>query len=339
MEALKQRAKELLEQGEVKAVLGYAKGTGPSVARSLSVKQGRADALVLDARLHAEPRCLCDQAGGEALGEGWPWSPSLRLSALCCSSWLNVSCGMGKLLVLATDGSGSPGNHQCFRLEEHLALKATELDPKDKAMLERLQAMTREERWGFWQKELSRCMKCYACRNSCPMCYCEHCTMDCNRPQWVPVASHALGIWNTTWSGPCTWRASLRECGECGRACPVGIPVHLLTLRRSDHPRAVWATGRAEGEAGLRALHLQDRRQRILHSVGRNGKYFQTLPRIAVQASSARSGKDGRRLLAPVDSDGRVELNEVEVLPRWPRTTCRRSSPPRRSSSPRWNGC
>ena len=62
------------------------------------------------------------------------------------------------------------------------------------------------------------------------MCYCEHCTMDCNRPQWVPVASHGIGnleyhiVRTMHLAGRCV------ECGECGRACPVGIPVHLLAF-------------------------------------------------------------------------------------------------------------
>jgi L-lactate utilization protein LutB len=94
--------------------------------------------------------------------------------------------------------------------------------------------MSREERWAFWQKELSRCMKCYACRNSCPMCYCEHCTMDCNRPQWVPVASHTIG--NLEYHMVRTMHLAGRcvQCGECGRACPVGIPVHLLTYSAEE---------------------------------------------------------------------------------------------------------
>ncbi len=69
------------------------------------------------------------------------------------------------------------------------------------------------------------------------MCYCERCTMDCNRPQWVPVASHALGnleyhlVRAMHLAGRCV------ECGSCGQACPVGIPIHLFTVFAEESVR------------------------------------------------------------------------------------------------------
>jgi ferredoxin len=106
-----------------------------------------------------------------------------------------------------------------------------ELAPDEEAALERLENMTREERWHFWQEQTSRCIKCYACRASCPMCYCHKCTVECNQPQWISVPSHELG--NLEWhimramhlAGRCV------NCGDCFRACPVGIPLNLLTQR------------------------------------------------------------------------------------------------------------
>ena len=35
-----------------------------------------------------------------------------------------------------------------------------------------LEAMTPEERFAFWRKELSKCIRCNACRNVCPACSC-----------------------------------------------------------------------------------------------------------------------------------------------------------------------
>jgi formate dehydrogenase (coenzyme F420) beta subunit len=101
----------------------------------------------------------------------------------------------------------------------------------DQAAIKKIEAMTMEERFAYWRAELARCIKCYACRASCPMCYCSRCTVDCNQPQWVPVASHEQG--NFEWhlvramhlAGRCV------ECGECGRACPLDIPIHLLTMK------------------------------------------------------------------------------------------------------------
>ena len=58
--------------------------------------------------------------------------------------------------------------------------------------------------------------------------------MDCNQPQWVPVPAHALGnleyhvVRAMHLAGRCV------QCGDCGRACPVGIPVHLLNQKLSS---------------------------------------------------------------------------------------------------------
>jgi len=94
----------------------------------------------------------------------------------------------------------------------------------------RIEALPPEERLEFWKSELERCIRCYACRNSCPLCVCkDFCSAESREPLWI---SHAHGI-KEKWlwqvfhvlhvAGRCT------GCGECERACPVGIP--LLTIR------------------------------------------------------------------------------------------------------------
>jgi ferredoxin len=86
-----------------------------------------------------------------------------------------------------------------------------------------------EERLSYWQKEFSRCIRCYACRNACPMCVCQDsCIAESRDPHWISQKSslnekfmfhmiHALHL-----AGRCV------ECGECVRACPMDIPVNTL---------------------------------------------------------------------------------------------------------------
>lgn len=97
--------------------------------------------------------------------------------------------------------------------------------------LEELEDMSLEERFQFWEKEMSRCLRCYACRNSCPLCVCrDHCAADSREPHWISqddsprekLMFQIMHVFHT--AGRCT------ECGECERACPVGIP--LLSLRQ-----------------------------------------------------------------------------------------------------------
>ncbi|MBK8792131.1 MAG: 4Fe-4S dicluster domain-containing protein [Holophaga sp.] len=229
MEALKQKAKELLQKGDVKAVLGYAVGTGNVRRPHFARTPEQVDRLVLDEKCTQNLATYLTKHEVKHLGKvavvALP-ATQRALLQLVAERQLRDDA----ICLLAMDGTEVKVLPSGAAVEQHLALKTDAMPTADKAMIEKLMAMTREQRWAYWQQELSRCVKCYACRNSCPMCYCEHCTMDCNRPQWVPVASHALGNLEYHMVRAMHLAGRCVECGECGRACPVGIPVHLLTF-------------------------------------------------------------------------------------------------------------
>ncbi|MGH4036675.1 MAG: 4Fe-4S dicluster domain-containing protein [Sphaerochaeta sp.] len=96
----------------------------------------------------------------------------------------------------------------------------------------KIEAMEPEERYEFWRGELSRCIRCNACRDVCPACTCEHCVFD-NQESGVEqkVASndfeenqfHIIRAFHV--AGRCT------DCGECSRVCPEHIPLHLLNRK------------------------------------------------------------------------------------------------------------
>ena len=100
--------------------------------------------------------------------------------------------------------------------------------------IDQLKAVTQEQRWDFWKNEFSRCIRCYACRNICPACFCERCFVEETEPQWVmPVPRWQDNlifqvIRNIHVAGRCT------DCGECERACPVNIPLRSLTKEMYD---------------------------------------------------------------------------------------------------------
>ena len=99
-------------------------------------------------------------------------------------------------------------------------------------MVEKLEAMTPDERFAFWRGELSRCIRCNACRNVCPACTCEQCVFDnphSGVSQKAAVTSfeenmfHIIRAFHV--AGRCT------DCGECSRVCPQGIPLHLFNRK------------------------------------------------------------------------------------------------------------
>lgn len=99
----------------------------------------------------------------------------------------------------------------------------------DYADLAALEQLSTQERFDFWKRQMGRCIRCYACRNACPLCVCKHvCLADSREPHWLSAEAtlqekwlfqvmHALHL-----AGRCT------ECGECQRSCPMGIPILLL---------------------------------------------------------------------------------------------------------------
>lgn len=98
--------------------------------------------------------------------------------------------------------------------------------------VDRLESMTEDERFAFWQNELSRCIRCNACRDVCPACTCEKCVFDNPKSGVENKAAadsfeekmfHIIRAFHV--AGRCT------DCGECSRVCPQHIPLHLLNRK------------------------------------------------------------------------------------------------------------
>ncbi|MBQ3847253.1 MAG: 4Fe-4S dicluster domain-containing protein [Clostridia bacterium] len=100
------------------------------------------------------------------------------------------------------------------------------------AEVEKLEAMTPAERYEFFKGELSRCIRCNACRNVCPACSCRKCVFDstkfdsaqkANSDSFEEKMFHIIRAFHV--AGRCT------DCGECSRVCPQGIPLHLFNRK------------------------------------------------------------------------------------------------------------
>ena len=118
----------------------------------------------------------------------------------------------------------------------------------------KLESMTADERFAFWQNELSRCIRCNACRDVCPACTCEKCVFD-NPNSGVENKSPANSFEERMFhiirafhvAGRCT------DCGECSRVCPQNIPLHLLNRKFIKDINEFYGEYQAGEEIGSRA--------------------------------------------------------------------------------------
>lgn len=96
----------------------------------------------------------------------------------------------------------------------------------------KLEAMSPEERFSFWREELSRCIRCNACRNVCPACSCEKCVFD-NPDSGVRNKAAADSFEENMFHIIRAFHVASRctDCGECSRVCPQRIPLHLLNRK------------------------------------------------------------------------------------------------------------
>lgn len=120
--------------------------------------------------------------------------------------------------------------------------------------VERLERMTADERYAFWQNELSRCIRCNACRDVCPACTCEKCVFDNSNSGVENKAAansfeeklfHIIRAFHV--AGRCT------DCGECSRVCPQHIPLHLLNRKFIHDIDRFYGDYQAGAEVGSRA--------------------------------------------------------------------------------------
>jgi formate dehydrogenase subunit beta len=270
--AIRQEAGRLLASGEVAAVIGYTAGRRKGSAQPVIITDAaRAESLVFS------PACVnnlalyltkakkevskkgklaivakgCDlKALAGLMGESQLKRENLHIIGIACAGVHGSGISPREPLTGATIA------RKCRECTVHIpegvdftagTLPALQqLSAPESEELARLEALTPAERWAFWKEQFSRCIRCMACRQVCPFCYCEQCLCDRNRPQGVEATPRPAG--NMGWhivramhlAGRCA------GCAECERSCPMDIPLNLLNRKMARELKELYGH-----EAGL----------------------------------------------------------------------------------------
>jgi len=229
---LRKRAKELLANKEVAMVLGYRAGKRPGRATPAFVTRPEdADILIFDDRCGMNlaaylPRVKhrgriavvakgCDSRSIVTL---------LKERQVDRSQFfiLGVGCEGVKENGRLSDSCTTCAYPNPVICDEMVGEKVAEREPAPDPLAD-FEKLSSDQRWQVLMDDVSRCIRCYACRQVCPNCYCPTCFVDANSPQWVGKTTagsdnmmfHLMRAMHM--AGRCV------ECGACSRGCPMGI--------------------------------------------------------------------------------------------------------------------
>ncbi len=230
-------AARLLESGEVEVVIGYGASTLEGKATPIFITQaGDAGKLIFDRTCNVMLAKYLLGYRGKKVGIVAKPCDTRAIVSYMVENQLERE----KLKIIGVSCNGMDGNAACnecitrnpvicdYKIGDDIdvsKLKPCE-SPADE--LERLSA---GERWQYISKEFEKCIKCYACRQACYLCYCSKCFVDRNQPEWTQkgtglgdiMSYHMIRAMHT--AGRCI------NCGACESTCPMGINARLLVSK------------------------------------------------------------------------------------------------------------
>lgn len=136
--------------------------------------------------------------------------------------------------------------HECRKPFPDSYVAGEAADPAPNEMTARITEMDLPSRLHYWLTEFDRCVKCYGCRNVCPVCFCNVCTLEDDgliRTGDLPPENPMFHLTRAVhMAGRCI------DCNLCTEACPADIPLRTLYKKVAEIVRDEF--GYVTGELG-----------------------------------------------------------------------------------------
>jgi len=134
--------------------------------------------------------------------------------------------------ILAAASNLSPIEREIKRDIAAIEERARQQQERDFGSLEDIST---EARLDYWFSQFDRCIKCYGCRNVCPLCYCKDCSLDAKRSLIKGGEVPPETLFHLTRLAHVA--DSCLNCGQCEMVCPMELPLskifHMLHKRLS----------------------------------------------------------------------------------------------------------
>jgi formate dehydrogenase subunit beta len=132
--------------------------------------------------------------------------------------------------------------------------------------IEAFESLSVDERWAYFTKEMGKCMRCYACRNTCPSCYCKICFIEQNQPKWVGVGIDETDTQVFQFMRMFHMVGRCVDCGSCLEVCPMGVDLRkfLKKLDKDDFQLFDHRAGESMESAPTLSVHAEDDKEEFI---------------------------------------------------------------------------
>ncbi|MBI2843924.1 MAG: 4Fe-4S dicluster domain-containing protein [Armatimonadetes bacterium] len=162
----------------------------------------------------------------------------VRLIDVLAVDWngdsFNVTTGSGKSSVLTLDAVKEGCRTCAHRAPVISDVSLGEMPDANPLPVEPMEGSFSERR-EYWANEFERCIRCYACRQICPACYCTKCFADRNDLKWTNKHVGISDNWMWHMGRAMHLAGRCIGCGECERACPMDLPMMKLNREFARH--------------------------------------------------------------------------------------------------------